>query len=125
MNGAKNIITLAFPAVNMAEMVVKFSNRSRRNAKHFNPNTEMELRKSLLNRVAQSQLTLNAILNRTQIDLGDLLMLQPNDIIPLEMGIAENIKVEINNTPWYEAKVGTVNNRKALKLVELHKQQMR
>lgn len=125
IDGAKNIITLSFPAVNMAEIVVKFSNRSRRSAKHFNPNTETELRRSLLNRVSQSQLTLNAILNRTQIELGDLLMLQPSDIIPLDMNIGENIKVEINETPWYEAKLGTLNNRKALKLVDLHKQQMR
>lgn len=125
INGTKNIITLSFPAVNMAEIVVKFSNRSRRSAKHFNPNTEMELRKSLLNRVSQSQLTLNAVLNRTQIELGDLLMLRTSDVIPLDMSIGDNIRVEINEIPWYEAKLGTLNNRKALKLVDLNKQQMR
>lgn len=125
MNGAKNIITLSIPAVSMSEMLVKFSNRSRRLAKHYNPNTETELRRSLLNRVSQSQLKLSAVLCKTQIELGDLLMLQPNDIIPLEMGIEENIKVEVNELPWYEAKLGVLNNRKALKLVSMNKQQMR
>jgi len=125
INNAKNIITVTIPAVSMAEMLGHFSNRSRRKMKHYDPNKDLELRRSLLNRVSQSNLKLNAILSNTQLDLGDLLLLQPNDIIPLDMAIDQNVSVVINNAPFYEAKMGVLNNHKALRIVGLNKQQMR
>jgi flagellar motor switch protein FliM len=125
MNTTKNIITLSIPAVSMSEMMGKFSNRSKRSGKLFDPGKEVELRRSLLNRVSNSSLKLNALMGKTTIELGDLITLHPNDIIPLDMQIDENVSVLINDKVWYEAKLGTLNNKKALKIVELNKHQMR
>jgi flagellar motor switch protein FliM len=125
INDISNMVAMIVPAVSMGEMMNKFSNKSKRINKHFDPNREMEIRRSLLNRVSRSNLNINAVLSQTQIELGELLMLQPEDIIYLDMGINENVSVNVSGLPWYEGKMGTVNNRKSIKIIGLDQKQMR
>ncbi|MDR0984325.1 MAG: FliM/FliN family flagellar motor switch protein [Ruminococcus sp.] len=117
----KSYVNVTIPAINMEEMMTKFSDKNKRSGKRIDHEREMELRKSLLGKISDSKLEINAILTDTKLDLGELLALQIGDIVQLDMPITKNVSVLVNNNPWYEAKLGNLSDKKALKIVGITK----
>ena len=87
----------------------------------FNCSEESERRVSLLDAIKDSELTIDAVLCETKLDLYDVLTMQVNDIIPLNMSVDQNINVKIGKNLWFDGKMGIRNNRKAIKIDNIYK----
>ena len=59
------------------------------------------------------------MLGELSLDLRDILQLQVSDVIPLNKSIDSDIEVLVDNTPWFNAKLGERKAKKAVKLGNL------
>lgn len=117
----KNTISICIPALNLESMMSKFSDRFAKNGKKFDANKDNERREEILNGIKNSKLKIDAILSETQVDLYDILTLQPGDIIPLNMSISDNVTVKIGEHIWFDGKLGEKNDHKAIKIDNIYK----
>lgn len=117
----KNTISICIPALNLESMMAKFSDRFAKNGKKFDVNKDNERREEILNGIKNSKLKIDAILSETQVDLYDILTLQPGDIIPLNMSISDNVTVKIGEHIWFDGKLGEKNDHKAIKIDNIYK----
>lgn len=117
----KNTISICIPALNLESMMAKFSDRFAKNGKKFDVNKDNERREEILNGIKNSKLRIDAILSETQVDLYDILTLQPGDIIPLNMSISDNVTVKIGEHIWFDGKLGEKNDHKAIKIDNIYK----
>lgn len=117
----KNTMTFCIPAMNLESIMSKFGDRWSRTTKKLDPKKEKERRVSLLEAIKDSELTISAVLGETKLDLYDVLTMQVNDIIPLNVPIDSNITVNIGSNLWFDGKLGTKNNKKAVKIDNIYK----
>lgn len=117
----KNTMTFCIPAMNLESIMSKFGDRWSRTTKKLDPKKEKERRVSLLEAIKDSDLRISAVLGETKLDLYDVLTMQVNDIIPLNVPIDSNINVNIGNNLWFDGKLGTKNNKKAVKIDNIYK----
>jgi flagellar motor switch protein FliM len=116
----KNTISVCIPALNLEAMMAKFADRYAMR-KRFDPAKEEERREEILRGIKETPLKIDAILAETQVDLYDILTLQVNDIIPLNVSIDKNVNVKIGDNIWFDGKLGTYNNKKAIKIDNIYK----
>ncbi|MBR6695276.1 MAG: flagellar motor switch protein FliM [Oscillospiraceae bacterium] len=116
----KNTISVCIPALNLEAMMGKFADRYAMR-KRFDPAKEEERREEILRGIKETPLKIDAILAETQVDLYDILTLQVNDIIPLNVSIDKNVNVKIGDNIWFDGKLGTYNNKKAIKIDNIYK----
>ena len=109
-------MSICIPAENLEEVIDKFSVRYTRGNKRFDPDKEQARKELILQTVCDTDLKINAIFDTFQMDLKDILQLQPEDIIPLTKGIHEDVSVMLDGLPWFSAKLGEVKKKKAIKL---------
>lgn len=121
INDVKNTMTFCIPAMNLESIMSKFGDRWSRTTKKLDPKREKERRFSLLEAIKDSELTIDAVLGETKLDLYDVLTMQVNDIIPLNLSIDSNIKVNIGNNLWFDGKMGVKNNKKAVRIDNIYK----
>ncbi len=114
INGIKSIISVCIPAINLDEIMGKFIPRYSISKRKTDANREAERRDSIMYGITASELDITAILGEINLDLYEVLTLQVNDVIPLNKNINSNITVKIGSTTWYDAKLGTYNNKKAV-----------
>lgn len=112
----KNSVSICIPAMNLEQLMEKFTDRNSRNSKKNDAIKESERKAAILKGIKDTPLTIKAELCETQIDLQDILNLQINDIIPLNTGIDSNVTVKVGETKWFDGKLGAVGNKKAIKL---------
>lgn len=117
----KNTMTFCIPAMNLESIMSKFGDRWSRTTKKLDPKREKERRVSLLEAIKDSDLRISAVLGETKLDLYDVLTMQVNDIIPLNVPIDSNINVNIGSNLWFDGKLGTKNNKKAVKIDNIYK----
>lgn len=121
IKNVKNTISICIPALNLEAMMGKFADRYAMRNKRFDPAKEEERREEILRGIKETPLKIDAILAETQVDLYDILTLQVNDIIPLNVGIDKNVTVKIGDNVWFDGKLGTYNNKKAVKIDNIYK----
>ncbi len=114
INGIKSIISVCIPAINLDEIMGKFIPRYSISKRKTDANREAERRDSIMSGITASELDVTAVLGEINLDLYEVLTLQVNDVIPLNKNINSNIIVKIGSTRWYDAKMGTFNNKKAV-----------
>ena len=118
----KNTISICIPALNLEEIMSKFSDRySARSNKRYDANKEAERRDEIMNGIRNTALKIDAVLAETQVDLYDILTLQVNDVIPLNTPIDSNVTVKIGNNVWFDGKLGIKNNKKAVRIDNIYK----
>jgi flagellar motor switch protein FliM len=66
-----------------------------------------------------AELEITAILSQINLNMQDVLDLSVGDIIPLEKKITDDIQICIENVPWFNAKLGNSNIKKAVKITEI------
>lgn len=113
INGIKSIISVCIPAINLDEIMGKFIPRysSRRKT---DASRETERRESIMSGISSTDLDITAILGEINLDLFEVLTLQVNDVIPLGKNINSNVVVTVGGKPWFDGKMGTYNNKKAI-----------
>lgn len=112
-------ISICIPAVNLEEMIDNFSMKYARATKRHDPEKEIVKRQVILETLTESDLEVKAVLDELTLDLRDILRLQVEDIIPLSKSIDSDIKVMVDDTPWFNGKMGETKQKKAVKLSEL------
>lgn len=121
IKGVKNTMTFCIPAMDLEALMSKFGDRWARGTKKLDPKKESERKISLLDAIKDSELTIDAVLCETKLDLYDVLTMQVNDIIPLNMPVDKNIDIKIGKNLWFDGKMGIKNNRKAIKIDNIYK----
>lgn len=116
VNESKSVVSFCMSALVLDQIMKKFSAKFSSGKKSVNTNKESERKENIMSTLGQSELTVTAVLDETQLELKDVLQLQVNDIIPLQKPITGNVLLKIGNTYWFDGKLGTLNNRKAFKI---------
>ncbi len=109
-------MSVCIPAENLEEVVGQFSLKYARSSKKHSLENEEAKKKIIFDTLTDSNLEVKAVLAETQMDLRDIMQIQPEDVIPLNKSIKSDIKVLVDNTPWFYAKLGETKTRKAIKL---------
>lgn len=117
----KNTVSFCIPAINLESIMSKFGDRWSRTSKKLDPRKDNERKLSLMDAIKDSELKIDAILCDTELDLYDVLTLQPGDVIPLNMPIDNNVTVRIGGNLWFDGKLGIKNNKKAVKIDNIYK----
>ena len=118
----KNTISVCIPAIGLESIMAKFGDRWAKATKKLDPKRENERKVSLMDAIRDSDLKINAILSETELDLYDVLTLQPGDVIPLNMPIDQNVVVKIGDHVWFDGKLGIKNSKKAVKIDNIYKE---
>lgn len=112
-------ISICIPAVNLEEMIDNFSQRYTRAYKRQDPEVEKLKKQVILETLTESDLEIKAVLHEFSLDLRDIVQLQVDDVIPLSKNINSDIKVIVDDTPWFNAKMGETKQKKAVKLSDM------
>lgn len=110
---------ICMPAENLEKLIRSFSMKYSRVAKQHDPERESQKKELMLDYLKQSELEITAILDECEMDLGDILQLQVNDVVSLNRRISDNIVVNVEGIPWYSARLGEDDVKKAVKIVDL------
>lgn len=118
----KNTISICIPAINLEEMMAKFTDKyTALRGKRYDANREAERKEEILKGIKDTGLRISAILSETQISLFDILTMQVNDVIPLDVGIDENVVIKVGNQVWFDGKLGVRNGKKAVRIDTMYK----
>ena len=118
----KNIsgeISICLPATNLEEIINNFSSKYTRSTKRHNKDFEDIKKQQILQSLTESNLEIKAVMHEMQLELKDVLQLQVADVIPLNKSINSDIYITVDNTPWFNAKLGETKLKKAVKLSSL------
>lgn len=108
-------LSICIPAASLEETIGKLGMKYSRIAKKED-DKEAVRRTVIMERVYNSDLEVKAVLDEFQLELQDVLSLQVSDVIPLSKNINGDITITVDNTPWFNAKLGEVKLKKAVKL---------
>ena len=96
-----------------------FSMRYARSSKKQDPTQEEMKRRIILENVCDSSMEIEVIFDRLQLDLRDVLHLQPDDVIPLAKRVDSDVLVMVDKIPWFTAKLGQTKQKKAVRLTNI------
>ena len=113
------MINVCMPAENLEEVINGFSVKYSRTAKQHEPEKEQIKKEILFSYLKESDLQIEAILDSCQMNLNDIALLQTGDIIALNKKIDSDISVNVENIPWCTARLGELDQIKALKVVDI------
>lgn len=113
----KGTANICMPAENLEEIINSFSVKYAHSTKQQDPEKERMKKDLVLDYLKRSDLEVEAVLDNCRMSLGDIAMLQVDDVIALNKKIDDDICVNIEGIPWYTARLGERNGKKALKLV--------
>ncbi len=109
---------ICMPAENLEKIINSFNGKYAHTVKRQDPDKEKEKQEQLMELLKKSDLVLEAVLDQSQMSLGDIAQLQVNDVISLGKRIDGDIIVNVEGIPWYTAKLGVVGKKKAFKIVD-------
>ncbi|WP_099205310.1 flagellar motor switch protein FliM [Scatolibacter rhodanostii] len=117
----KGTINICMPAENLEQIINSFSVKYAHSAanKVQDPEKEKVKKEMVLGYLKQSDLEVEAVLECSKMALNDVALLQKNDVIVLNKKIDMDIVVNIEKIPWYTARLGKVDEKKAIKLVDI------
>ena len=112
----KTIITLCIPALSLDGVMQKYVSKTARSTRRYDAVREQERRDNIMTALNDSSLDIRAELGKTTLDMYDVLNLQVDDIIPLDKNINSNITLKIGDKIWFDGKLGSFNQNKAVKI---------
>ncbi len=115
----KGTVNICMPAENLEEIIGSFSIKYAHSVKQQDPEKERVKKDIVMDYLKKSDLEVEAILDKSKMNLNDLAMLQKDDIIVLNKRINTNVTVNIESIPWFTARLGKLDDKKALKIVDV------
>ncbi|HET6784647.1 MAG TPA: flagellar motor switch protein FliM [Erysipelotrichaceae bacterium] len=112
-------LKLLLPSVLFETLMEKFTPKFIRNTKRHDESKEEIQKNAILNSLKGAEVELKVVLDEIEIDLHDILQLEVNDIIPLSKRFDSNVTLNVDDNPWFEAKLGETKQRKAVKIERL------
>ena len=124
VNDTKTIITICMPVLSLDEVMQKYMTRSVRTTRKFDAAREQERRDNIMKALNETSLDITAVLGHTSLDVYDVLNLQVDDIIPLDMSIESNVTLRIGSKVWFDGKLGSFNQNKAVKIENVYRSEV-
>jgi len=124
VNDTKTIITICMPVLSLDELMQKYVTRSVRTTRKYDAAREQERRDNIMKALNETSLTITAVLGQTSLDVYDVLNLQVDDIIPLDMSIDSNVTLRIGEKVWFDGKLGSFNQNKAVKIENVYRSEV-
>lgn len=112
-------ISICMQAETLEKLIRSFSARFSRTSRQHDPDRERQKKELLLDYLKQSDLGIDVVLDQCQMTLGDVLQLQQGDVVALNKRIDSDISVLVEGLPWYQARLGELDMKKAVKIVDL------
>lgn len=119
--GYVNRMNLCMAADSLEKIIAGLSMRRTHSMRQQDPDKERVKQELMLDTIEQSELVLEAVLNESQMSLGQLMQLRPGDVVALDQKIDGDICVKVADTPWFYARLGEREQKKALKIVDTAK----
>ncbi|MCM1335266.1 MAG: flagellar motor switch protein FliM [Bacteroides sp.] len=124
VNDTKTIVTISMPVLNLDEVMQKYVSKTVRSVRRLDASREQERRETIMRALNESSLDVTAVLGEITLDVADILNLQVDDIIPLDKNINSNVVLKIDNKPWFDGKMGTLNQNKAVKIETVYRSEV-
>lgn len=115
-NKVEGNLNICIPAEFLEQVMHTFSLRYVRTSKRQDPTREEMKKRIILENVCESNMEIRVIFDQFQLDLRDIVHLQPDDIIPLAKRVDSSVLVTIEEVPWFTAKLGQTKKKKAIRL---------
>lgn len=115
-NKVEGNLNICIPAEFLEQVMHTFSLRYARTSKRQDPSREEMKKRIILENVCESNLDIQVIFDQFQLELQEIMQLQPDDIIPLAKRVDSDVLVTIDQIPWFTAKLGQTKKRKAIRL---------
>ena len=112
-------LNICMPAEFLESVMHTFSLRYARPAKHQDRDKEEQKKRIILENVCESDMELRVIFDQFQLELQDIMQLQPDDVIPLSKRVDSDVLVTVDKIPWYTAKLGQTKKKKAIRLNDI------
>lgn len=109
---------ICMPADNLEGVINSFSVKYAHSTKQQDPEREKMNQELMMDSLKQSELEMEAVLDHCQMSLGDISLLQVNDVVVLNKKIDTDLDINVEGIPWYTARLGELETKKAVKLVE-------
>ncbi len=109
-------MTICIPAINLEEMIDQFSTRVTKSEKKRDIDKEEYRKQLILESIRNSELQMNVVLDKIDVDLHDILSLQVNDIIPLNKKVDEPASVIVEDAEWFNVMLGQTRTKRAIKI---------
>ena len=94
----------------------KFTPKFIRTTKRHDESKEEIQKNAILNSLKNADVELKVVLDEIELDLHDILQLEVNDIIPLSKRYDSNVILKVDDTPWFDAKLGETKQHKAVRI---------
>lgn len=112
-------INVCMPATNLEVVMSSFGSKYSAATRHTGSQKEEICKDLIMEHLNQSDLTVEAILDECLMNLHDLTHLQQGDIITLNTKIFNDINVKVEGIDWCTARVGELDENKAIKIVDI------
>ena len=108
-------LKVLLPSLTLETLMEKFTPKFIRNNKKHDESQKA----AILNSLKIAEVELKVVLDEIELDLHDILQLEVNDIIPLSKRYDSNVTLNVDDSPWFEAKMVETKHRKAIKIERL------
>lgn len=112
-------LKVLLPSLTLETLMEKFTPKFVRNNKRHDESKEEIQKTAILNSLKIAEVELKVVLDEIELDLHDILQLEVNDIIPLSKRYDSSVTLNVDDSPWFEAKLGETKHRKAVKIERL------
>jgi flagellar motor switch protein FliM len=109
---------LCMPADKFEEVIGNLSQKYSQGTRQQDQDKEQIKQDLLMDYLKKSDLNIEAYLDRCTMSFEEVTDLRVNDVLMLNKRIDDDIEVHIEGMPWYSARMGESNNKKAIKLVK-------
>lgn len=110
---------ILLPSLVLESMMEKFTPKFVRTTKRHDESKEELQKNAILNSLKSAEVELKVVLDEIELDLHDILQLEVNDIIPLSKRYDSNVTLNVDDNPWFEARLGETKQRKAVRIEHL------
>lgn len=110
---------ILLPSLAFESLMEKFTPKFIRTTKRHDESKEEIQKNAILNSLKSAEVELKVVLDEIELDLHDILQLEVNDIIPLSKRYDSNVTLNVDDNPWFEAKLGETKQRKAVRIEHL------
>lgn len=116
-------LSVCIPAIGLEEMFGDFTSKYSRVNKKMSDESRENMRKQIItDTLYDSGLDVRAVFDRTHLELMDVMRLRVNDVIPLNKHTNGVVDLFVNDKPWFTGKLGTMKNKKAVKITGMVEQ---
>ncbi len=118
LQDVKGTISICLPITNLEGLLVDFVPKYMRSGSKSRQSQEKEdLRKSNIENVLENaDIDMHVVFETIELELSDVLRLQPNDVIQLQKPLDSDVQIIIDNKAYFTGTLGQSRNKKAVRI---------